>query len=190
MLLARRSSFVGARVSPRSTHSVALLGYLCSLSTTLSISALVTNTHVRRGGVYSYISRSLGKALGGSVGLMYAVGLVFDAALEAVGSVTVFKQVTMSYIPEFDQDTRTWTLLSKQSNLRNAGALALATDLNPSSSPRRVTLNVRRVCHLRQHPHRDALRVLPGTHLRVSARRVASDAHRDLALRAASEHTV
>ena len=90
---------------------MALLGYLCSLSTTLSISALVTNTHVRRGGVYSYISRSLGKALGGAVGLMYAVGLVFDAALEAVGSVTVFKQVTMAYIPEWDQDERVYAIV-------------------------------------------------------------------------------
>lgn len=48
---------------------VVFLSVLLTLCTTLSMAALVTNGKIKRGGTYYIISRSLGPAAGGSVGV-------------------------------------------------------------------------------------------------------------------------
>ncbi|KAJ4339079.1 hypothetical protein N0V87_003514 [Didymella glomerata] len=60
-------------------------GYAINLLTTMSISAIATNGTVRGGGAYYLISRSLGPEFGGSIGIVFYLGLVFNTSLNAVG---------------------------------------------------------------------------------------------------------
>lgn len=61
--------------------------YLVNLLTTMSISAIATNGTVRGGGAYYLISRSLGPEFGGSIGIVFYLGLVFNTGMNAVGLV-------------------------------------------------------------------------------------------------------
>lgn len=45
--------------------------------TVLSMSAIVTNGKIRTGGVYYLVSRSLGPATGGSIGILYYLAITF-----------------------------------------------------------------------------------------------------------------
>ncbi|KAF1943405.1 hypothetical protein EJ02DRAFT_453309 [Clathrospora elynae] len=62
-----------------------IAAYAINLLTTLSISAIATNGTVRGGGPYYLISRSLGPEFGGSIGIVYYLGSVFNTSLNAVG---------------------------------------------------------------------------------------------------------
>lgn len=64
--------------------------YAINLLTTMSISAIATNGTVRGGGAYYLISRSLGPEFGGSIGIVFYLGLVFNTSLNAVGLVDCF----------------------------------------------------------------------------------------------------
>lgn len=55
--------------------------------TTLSVSAISSNGTVRGGGAYYLISRSLGPEFGGSIGLVFYLGFVFNTGMNAVGLV-------------------------------------------------------------------------------------------------------
>ncbi len=66
--------------------------YLIDLVTTLSISAIATNGTVRGGGAYYLISRSLGPEFGGSIGVVFYLGFVFNTGMNAVGLVDCFMQ--------------------------------------------------------------------------------------------------
>lgn len=61
--------------------------YLINLITTLSISAISSNGTVRGGGAYYLISRSLGPEFGGSIGLVFYLGFVFNTGMNAVGMI-------------------------------------------------------------------------------------------------------
>lgn len=61
--------------------------YVINLVTTLSISAISSNGTVRGGGAYYLISRSLGPEFGGSIGLVFYLGFVFNTGMNAVGMV-------------------------------------------------------------------------------------------------------
>lgn len=62
-----------------------IISYIINLVTTLSISAIATNGTVRGGGAYYLISRSLGPEFGGSIGVVFYLGFVFNTGLNAVG---------------------------------------------------------------------------------------------------------
>lgn len=59
--------------------------YAINLVTTMSISAIATNGTVRGGGAYYLISRSLGPEFGGSIGIVFYLGFVFNTGMNAVG---------------------------------------------------------------------------------------------------------
>ncbi|KAK3076692.1 Vacuolar cation-chloride cotransporter 1, partial [Coniosporium uncinatum] len=59
--------------------------YVINLLTTMSVSAIATNGTVRGGGAYYLISRSLGPEFGGSIGIVFYLGSVFNTGMNAVG---------------------------------------------------------------------------------------------------------
>jgi potassium/chloride transporter 9 len=69
-----------------------IVSYMIDLVTTLSVSAIATNGTVRGGGAYYLISRSLGPEFGGSIGLVFYLGSVFNTGMNAVGLIDCFKQ--------------------------------------------------------------------------------------------------
>lgn len=69
-----------------------IISYIINLITTLSISAIATNGTVRGGGAYYLISRSLGPEFGGSIGIVFFLGLIFNTGLNAVGLIDCLKQ--------------------------------------------------------------------------------------------------
>jgi potassium/chloride transporter 9 len=66
--------------------------YLINLVTTFSLSAIATNGTVRGGGAYYLISRSLGPEFGGSIGVVFYLGLVLNTSLNAVGLIDCLRQ--------------------------------------------------------------------------------------------------
>ena len=75
--------------------------YAINLVTTLSISAIATNGTVRGGGAYYLISRSLGPEFGGSIGIVFYLGFVFNTGMNAVGLIDCF-------IQNFGSETGVW----------------------------------------------------------------------------------
>ena len=69
-----------------------IVSYIINLVTTLSISAIATNGTVRGGGAYYLISRSLGPEFGGSIGVVFYLGLLFNTSMNAVGLIDCVTQ--------------------------------------------------------------------------------------------------
>ncbi|KAH6673166.1 amino acid permease-domain-containing protein [Halenospora varia] len=62
-----------------------IASYGINLITTFSLSAIASNGTVRGGGAYYLISRSLGPEFGGSIGVVFYLGFVFNTGMNAVG---------------------------------------------------------------------------------------------------------
>lgn len=77
----------GSPLLPQQTLLTLFSSYLINLITTLSISAISSNGTVRGGGAYYLISRSLGPEFGGSIGLVFYLGFVFNTGMNAVGMI-------------------------------------------------------------------------------------------------------
>ncbi|KAI9865906.1 MAG: hypothetical protein M1813_001873 [Trichoglossum hirsutum] len=84
-LILGQSGFLGMMI-------MLIASYLINLITTLSISAIATNGTVRGGGAYYLISRSLGPEFGGSIGIVFYLGFVFNTGMNAVGLIDCFAQ--------------------------------------------------------------------------------------------------
>lgn len=69
-----------------------IVAYLINLVTTMSISAVASNGTVRGGGAYYLISRSLGPEFGGSIGIVFYLGFIFNTGLNAVGLIDCLNQ--------------------------------------------------------------------------------------------------
>ncbi|MEM9940380.1 MAG: amino acid permease [Planctomycetota bacterium] len=68
---------------------------LITLLTTLSLSAIATNTEVKGGGAYFLISRSLGVEFGGAIGLVFFLAQAISVAMYVIG----FSEAFLSSIP-------------------------------------------------------------------------------------------
>jgi potassium/chloride transporter 9 len=75
--------------------------YAINLLTTMSISAIATNGTVRGGGAYYLISRSLGPEFGGSIGIVFYLGMVFNTSMNSVGLIDCF-------IENFGSESGSW----------------------------------------------------------------------------------
>jgi amino acid transporter len=58
------------------------------------MNAIITNGKIRTGGVYYLISRSLGPATGGSIGILYYFAITFSSAMSILGAVEAIHVVT------------------------------------------------------------------------------------------------
>lgn len=73
------------------TLCILMLCDSCTFLTSLSLSAIVTNGKIRSGGAYYILSRSLGPATGGAIGILYFFALSFAAAMYILGATEAFQ---------------------------------------------------------------------------------------------------
>ena len=64
---------------------IILISKLITLLTTLSLSAIATNTEVKGGGAYFLISRSLGVEFGGAIGFIFFLAQAISVAMYVIG---------------------------------------------------------------------------------------------------------
>lgn len=69
------------------------LAHVISITTGLSIASIATNRTVRAGGNYYIISRSLGPAIGGAIGIAFYLALTISIALYLIGFAENFNGV-------------------------------------------------------------------------------------------------
>lgn len=73
---------------------VLIIGCSCvTFLTALSLSAIVTNGTVKGGGVYYFISRSLGADFGGTIGVVFSFATTFSTVLHVFGFVEVIRDL-------------------------------------------------------------------------------------------------
>ncbi len=77
------------------TLLIVLASKVITFLTTLSLSAIATNTKVEGGGAYFLISRSLGPEFGGAIGLVFFAAQALSVALYVIG----FSEAMMGYLP-------------------------------------------------------------------------------------------
>ena len=64
---------------------IVLVAKIITVLTTLSLSAIATNTRVKGGGAYYLISRSLGVEYGGAIGLVFFLAQAISVAMYIIG---------------------------------------------------------------------------------------------------------
>jgi amino acid transporter len=64
---------------------IILVAHIISITTGLSISSIATDKRIKTGGIYYLLSRSLGFAMGGSIGITLFVGTALSIALYLIG---------------------------------------------------------------------------------------------------------
>jgi len=84
--------------------------FLATFTTTLSMCALVTNGKIEAGGPYFIISRNLGPAIGGSLGVLFYLASLASSAMHVVGAVEAF-QVGFGLTEVFHWDTQIISLI-------------------------------------------------------------------------------
>ena len=85
VIMYRRLGWVVGEAGILGATLIILLSGVVTLLTTISMSAIATNGRVKGGGAYFLISRSVGPALGGSIGLLFTIGLCCGIAIYVVG---------------------------------------------------------------------------------------------------------
>ncbi|MEM6928512.1 MAG: Na-K-Cl cotransporter, partial [Myxococcota bacterium] len=79
---------------------IILAAHLISVTTGLSVSSIATDKRVEAGGAYYIISRSMGLAMGGTLGLALFAGLSFSISLYIIGfSESFLRTLEIGMIP-------------------------------------------------------------------------------------------
>lgn len=99
LVLFLRLGYVTGSVGLGRMLIILLISTLVSVLTTASLAALATNLKVGGGGVYFLISRTLGPAFGGAIGLVLYVAMSISIAFYAIGLGEAVSSVTGSTDP-------------------------------------------------------------------------------------------
>ena len=91
-----RFGFVVGQAGVWAALLIVLASKVITLLTTLSLSAIATNTKVEGGGAYFLISRSLGPEFGGAIGLLFFAAQALSVAMYVIG----FSEGLLVYLPE------------------------------------------------------------------------------------------
>ncbi len=91
-----RFGFVVGQAGVWAALLIVLASKLITVLTSLSLSAIATNTRVEGGGAYFLISRSLGPEFGGAIGLLFFAAQALSVALYVIG----FTEAMLVYLPE------------------------------------------------------------------------------------------
>ena len=100
------------------TILIVIIANLITLITTLSFSAVATNIHVRGGGAYYIISRSLGLEIGGAIGLPLFLSQAFSVTLYAFGLAEALQFV----VPQIPMQTSAFLIVAVVAVLAFLGA--------------------------------------------------------------------
>lgn len=92
ILMFLRFGFILGQAGVLGMLGMLVAAYFIDLVTVFSLSAIASNGTVRGGGAYYLISRSLGPEFGGSIGVVFYLGLVLVTGLNAVGLIDCLKQ--------------------------------------------------------------------------------------------------
>ncbi|MFK7765891.1 MAG: amino acid permease [Mariniblastus sp.] len=90
-----RFGYVVGQAGIISALIIILISKLITLLTTLSLSAIATNTEVKGGGAYFLISRSLGVEFGGAIGLVFFLAQAISVAMYVIG----FSEALVASVP-------------------------------------------------------------------------------------------
>ncbi|MFU7560121.1 amino acid permease [Stieleria sp. JC731] len=101
-----RFGYVVGQAGLFATLVIVLGSKLITTLTTLSLSAIATNTRVEGGGAYFLISRSLGPEFGGAIGLVFFAAQALSVAMYAIG----FTEALVLLLPEGTSPTLIATL--------------------------------------------------------------------------------
>jgi amino acid transporter len=101
IILYLRIGWVVGQAGLLGAMTIIILSNLVSLMTALSLSAVATNMHVRTGGTYYMIARTLGLEIGGAIG----IPLYFSQAISVAFYIIGFTEAFISVFPAFDAQT-------------------------------------------------------------------------------------
>eukprot|EP00656_Telonema_subtile_P056407 TRINITY_DN9001_c0_g1_i1.p1 TRINITY_DN9001_c0_g1~~TRINITY_DN9001_c0_g1_i1.p1 ORF type:complete len:1149 (-),score=269.74 TRINITY_DN9001_c0_g1_i1:247-3693(-) len=87
VLIFLRFYFIVGNAGVWEAWGAVVLSFTVALFTTLSVSAIASNSTPRKGGVYALMSNAMGHSVAGAVGLVYFLALCFLACLEMVGAI-------------------------------------------------------------------------------------------------------
>lgn len=90
VILFLRFGFVVGQAGVWNALLIVIAAKAITVLTTLSLSAIATNTRVRGGGAYFVISRSLGVEFGGAIGLVFFLAQAISAAMYVIGFAEAF----------------------------------------------------------------------------------------------------
>ncbi|XP_072384867.1 bumetanide-sensitive sodium-(potassium)-chloride cotransporter isoform X2 [Diabrotica undecimpunctata] len=96
MLFLRLSWVVAEAGIGQSLLIIAMSAVVCII-TTLSLSAICTNGEVKGGGIYYFISRSLGPEFGASVGVVFAFANAVSASMNTIGFCNSLSDLLSNY---------------------------------------------------------------------------------------------
>ena len=83
VVLFLRTGWMVGQVGLVPAVGIIVLAHVITVATALSVSAVATNMHVRTGGAYYMISRSLGLEIGGAIGVPLFLAQTFSGALHS-----------------------------------------------------------------------------------------------------------
>ena len=79
--------------------AILLAAKVITVLTTLSLSAIATNTQIKGGGAYFLISRSLGVEFGGAIGIVFFLAQAVSVAMYVIGFTEAFIAIAGDSIP-------------------------------------------------------------------------------------------